>query len=86
MPISLTPQTQRLLEEQMKKGGYPTPEDAIRAGLASLELHGDFAPGELDKLLAEGEADLARGDLLDGEEVFRELDALSTSRRQDRSR
>jgi hypothetical protein len=41
-----------------------------------------FAAGELDRLLAEGEADIANGRLHDGEEVFRELNALSADRRR----
>jgi len=63
----------------MKSGGYSTPKDALLAGLASLEQQekfGDFAPGELDKLLAEGEADIEKGDLVDAEEVFAELRQL----------
>lgn len=42
---------------------------------------GNFAPGELDRLLAEGEADIERGDLHDGDEAFRELDELSAALR-----
>ncbi|HZZ41303.1 MAG TPA: hypothetical protein VFE58_00060 [Tepidisphaeraceae bacterium] len=84
MSISLTLQTQKMVEEQMKKGGYPNPDEAVRAGLASLELHGDFEPGELERLLAEGEADIERGDLHDGEEIFRELSKRSQSRREGR--
>lgn len=57
----------------MKKGGYNSPDDVVRAGLASLELHGDFEPGELERLLTEGEADIQRGNLRDGEEILREM-------------
>jgi Arc/MetJ-type ribon-helix-helix transcriptional regulator len=81
MTISLSPKAQQALEERMKRGGYATPEDALLAGLASLEqqeTYGDFAPGELDKLLAEAEADIERGDLVDAEEVFDELRKLGT--------
>ncbi len=59
------------------------------AGLAVLEQHfrlGEFSSGELDRLLAEGEADIERGDVHDGEEVFREIDQLSAARRQNSSR
>ena len=84
MNISLTPQTQKLVEEQMKKGGYDSPDDVVRAGLASLEMHGDFEPGELDRLLEEGEADVARGDLHDGDEVFREIAKISSARLEGR--
>lgn len=73
MNLALAPETERLIEERMKRGGYATPDDVVRAALATLEQHeqsGDFAPGELDRLLAAGEAG---GDALDGEQVLREL-------------
>ena len=34
------------------------------------ERFGDFAPGELDETLAEGEASIARDGTLDGEAAF----------------
>ena len=83
MTISLSPQAQQALEERMKLGGYATAEEAVLAGLASLEQQeslGDFSPGELDALLAEGEADIQSGDLLDADEVFNELRKLSARR------
>ncbi len=82
MNIILRPETERLLEEQLKKTGYQSVDELVRAGITSLEIHGDFAPGELDRLLAEGEADLAAGHVVDGEQVFRELDQMSASRRE----
>ena len=51
-------------------------------GITSLQIHGDFAPGELEHLLAEGEADIAAGHLVDGEQVFRELDQMSRRSRR----
>lgn len=83
MNISLSPKAQKALEERMKRGGYSTPEDALLAGLASPEQQerfGDFAAGELDKLLAEGEADIQRGNVLDADEVFAELRQLGSAR------
>ncbi len=32
MNLALSPETQKLLQERMSKGGYLTPEDAVRAG------------------------------------------------------
>ena len=58
MNVTLSPDTQKLIEERMKAGGYAVPEEVIRAGLASLEqgeTYGDFAPGEWEDLLAQGE-------------------------------
>jgi putative addiction module CopG family antidote len=76
MSMSLSPETLKLVEERMKRGGYASPDDVILAALASLERQetgGDFAPGELDDLLAEGERS---GEALDGEQVLAELREL----------
>jgi hypothetical protein len=47
------------------------------------EPTGDLTGSDLDELLAVGEADLARGDIYDGDEVFDELDKLSEKRRRE---
>lgn len=73
MHLTLTPETRQLIEERMKRGGYATAEDVLRAALATLEQQeqlGDFAAGEWDQLLAQGEAG---GASLDGEQVFIKL-------------
>src|SRR5215218_3674888 len=70
MNISLSPDVQKLLEARMREGGYASPEDVILAALGALQQvqdFGDFAPGELDALLAEGEAS---GPPMDGEQAF----------------
>jgi len=69
-------ETQKLLQECMKKGGYQHADDAVRAGLIYLRQHirgGEFAPRELTSLLAEADTDIDNGNLIDGEEVFREI-------------
>lgn len=75
MSVILNDRTQRLIEEQLGRGGYATPDDVVQAALASLNQQqnlGGFAPGELDALLALGEADIERGDLLDGDQALAE--------------
>jgi hypothetical protein len=58
----------------MKRGGYQKPDDAVRAGLAYLRQHeetDDFAPGELDRLLAVADLEIESGQLIDGESALR---------------
>jgi putative addiction module CopG family antidote len=84
MNVTLSPDTQKLIEDRMKSGGYSTPEEVIRAGLASLqqgETHGDFAPGELEELLAQGERSIAERGTVPAETVFAELLRRSEQRR-----
>jgi antitoxin ParD1/3/4 len=78
---------QKFVEQKLKAGEYSSAEAVIEAGLASLERQEaarQFEPGELDDLLAEGERDIERGDLVDGEGVFAELDETSAARRRSR--
>lgn len=73
MNVSLSPEMQRYVDEKVRSGQYSRPEDVIHAGLGSLisqENFGDFAPGELDKLLAEGEQSVGQAGWLDGEDEF----------------
>jgi antitoxin ParD1/3/4 len=74
MNLSLSQDVQKLIEERVRSGKYATPEDVVAAALQTLdqqERFGDFAPGELDDLLAEGESNLAQEGTLDGAEAFR---------------
>jgi len=42
MTIALSPRTQKLLEEQMEKGGFSTPDEALHTALQALaELRGE---------------------------------------------
>lgn len=84
MTLSLPPHIQRAIEERIKSGKYATPEDVVAAAVTSLvqqEQSDSFGPGELDELLAEGERDIERGDVLDADEAFAELRRLSAERR-----
>lgn len=61
MNVTIRPDIQAFVDEKIRSGQYATPEDVIRAGLVALQQHesfGDFVPGELDELIAEGERSL----------------------------
>jgi antitoxin ParD1/3/4 len=86
MTLQLKPNLQKYVDEQVQSGSYDSADEVVAAGLAALQQQKRevFGPGELDKLLAEGLADIERGDLHDGEAVFRELDELSATRRSEK--
>lgn len=74
MNLSLDPKLQQLIEARVKSGQYASAEDVVAAALLSLdqqERFGDFGPGELDRLLAEGERSITEDGTLDGDEAFR---------------
>ncbi|HSU68576.1 MAG TPA: type II toxin-antitoxin system ParD family antitoxin [Tepidisphaeraceae bacterium] len=84
--VALSDELQRLIEDRMRQGGYASADDVIRAGLAMLEQQDRFeqwAPGELDALLAVGVADIEAGRVHDSEEVFREIAEMSEKRRRE---
>ena len=81
MEIELHPKAQEMIEERIKKGMYKTPGDVIFAALGALqsvESFGDFEPGELQRLIEEGENS---GPLLDLDQVFAEIRALGAQRK-----
>ncbi len=76
MNLSLNQNAEQLIAQHLKSGKYASPEDVVTAALHALaheENANEFAPGEWDALLAEGEAS---GKPLDGQAVLAELRAL----------
>jgi antitoxin ParD1/3/4 len=72
MEIVLKPELQRYVEQQVRSGKYAAVEDVVAAALVRQmqdERLDQFLPGELDELLAAGEADLERGDVVTLEEA-----------------
>jgi Arc/MetJ-type ribon-helix-helix transcriptional regulator len=84
MEFSLPAKFRRLIEERVRSGKYATPEDVVKAALTTLDQNdrfGDFAPGELDRLIEEGERSLKREGPISGESVFKEIRQRSARRR-----
>lgn len=79
MDITLTPELQKFVDRKVQDGDYSSAEELIRAGIERL-MHDDFVPGELAALIAVGEAELQRGDVVDGDTVFKELRAMRQQR------
>ena len=76
MQLSLPAEIQREIEERVKSGKYRSAEEVVTAAVATLkqqESYGNFAAGELDTLLAEAQAAIEGGDVVDGDAAFAEL-------------
>lgn len=74
MVVSLSRRTQKLVERRIAQGRYESPDEVVQAALVVLEQQeslGDFAPGKLTRLLAEGERSIKRHGTLDGERALR---------------
>ena len=75
MTIFLPPDLQTLVEEKIR-------HEVVRAALDHfLRQDDNFAPGELDALLAAGTANLEAGNVYSGDAVFEEIRRLSAHRR-----
>ena len=83
MQISLhRPDMEQFVEEKGKSGEYATPKAVIENALETLRVYQMSLPSgeDLRQLIAEGQAEADRGELLDGEEVFGKLLAGNAQR------
>jgi Arc/MetJ-type ribon-helix-helix transcriptional regulator len=75
MDLTLKPELQRFVDEQVRSGRFPTAVEVLEAGLARLML--DPAGDELDDedvaAIEESEQQIARGEDLDWREVSAKL-------------
>ena len=74
MDISISPQTQRLLEERMKERADSSPDDVIRAALETLESQAleDLDPETL-AAIDRAEEGIAGGEGMPADEAFAQL-------------
>ncbi len=82
MTFSLPPHLERQILDRVESGRYQSAEDVISAALSSLDQQesiGDFAPGELDRLMEEGKRS---GPPIPAEKVFAKIRELSAQQRR----
>ena len=83
--ISLTPELGAFLQSRVKSGRYQTTSEVVREALRLLERQEqdrEQALRQLKTKLERGAAQAARGELLDGDQVFEELRGLIHQRKQ----
>ena len=75
MNVSLKPELEKYVEEQVRTGRFASAAEVLEAGLARLML--DPVPDELDAAdlaaIEESEGQIARGEDLDWKQVSKEL-------------
>ena len=74
MQISLTKEQEDWLHSQVAEGRYATMEEAIAAAIDLLQTESDDVAW-LKPLVAEGLAELDRGEAVPGHEVFAHIEA-----------
>ena len=89
MKLSLPPKVRNWIEQRVSSGKYASAEDVVHAAIAQLdrqERFGDFAPGELDRLLDEGEQSIRTEGTVEGTKVFARIRQRSAQRRASKRR
>lgn len=77
MTVQLTPELERLIEDKLKSGRYGSASEIVRVALRLLEEHDRLQQvwaEDMRQKIAEGLDQLNKGERLDGEEVFDELE------------
>jgi hypothetical protein len=89
MDVTLKPELERLVEDEVKSGRSPDPNDffnrAVYHYVLARDLGEEYTPEEIDGMISEGMDDIERGDTIEGEEAFRQLRAYSSERRRQRA-
>jgi antitoxin ParD1/3/4 len=89
MNITLPPKARKLVNDRIKSGRYASPEEVVLAGLTSLrqqEELGGFSPGELERLVAEGEGSIEREGTVSADDVFSGLRRRARAAKQGNGR
>jgi antitoxin ParD1/3/4 len=88
MNITLNPEVEKLIDDEVKSGRYADPAEflnkAVQHFVLARDLGQQFSPEEVDKLIAEGLEDLDANGGIDGEDFFRQMATHSDAVRQAR--
>jgi Arc/MetJ-type ribon-helix-helix transcriptional regulator len=82
MVVSLNSELQKLVDEKVKAGLFPSAEALVNSAVVQVVAGDDLEPAEMEALLAVGEQQAREGKLVDGEEAFARLKARSDARRR----
>ncbi len=84
MNVNLTPELEKLIQDKVKSGLYNNQSEVVREALRLLVEKDELRLAHLAELrtaLSEGLEQANRGELLDGDEVIREMRAFLNARR-----
>ena len=82
MVVSLKPELQKIVEDKVKAGLFPSAEALVNSAVEQMLAGDDLEPGEMEKLLTSGEEDARDGRFVDGAEAFARVRARSEARRK----
>ena len=86
MNVSLKPELEKLIDDEVKSGRSTNVNEflnrAVYHYLVAWDLGEEYTREEIDRMIAEGLEDIERGDTVEGEEAFRQLRTYSAERRR----
>jgi antitoxin ParD1/3/4 len=89
MNVTLKPELEKLIEEEVKSGRSTDPNEfldkAVYHFVLARDLGEEYSRDEIEEKIARGLAQAERGETIDGEEAFRQLRAYSAERRRHRA-
>jgi Arc/MetJ-type ribon-helix-helix transcriptional regulator len=84
MNVTLKPELERLIDEEVKAGRSADPDDflnrAVYHYVVARDLGQEYTAHEIDRLIAEGMDEIERGETIDGEEAFGQLREFAAQR------
>ncbi|AVH71846.1 type II toxin-antitoxin system ParD family antitoxin [Nostoc sp. 'Lobaria pulmonaria (5183) cyanobiont'] len=88
MYVSLTPELEQFIQSQVESGKYSSSEEVILAAIKQLEVRENIYKGrfeELQRLIMIGVEASERGEVIDGETLFHQLQQKLQERREQAS-
>jgi len=86
MNVILKPELAKVVEDDVKSGRSTDPAEFINKAVyhyvVARDLGEVFTPEEIDQMISEGLDDIERGNVIEGEEAFRQLRELSANSRR----
>lgn len=87
MNVHLTPELEKLVQKKVETGSYNSASEVVREALRLMQERDDLLllrKEEIRKQIADGYASLRRGEVIEGEEAFRQLDERHERHRRGR--
>ncbi len=89
MQLNVPPDLETLINERLSSGGYASAEDVLRRALEAQDAEESWTDEErraLSSHIEEGYLQAERGELVDGDEARREIQAMKDNWLQERAR
>lgn len=84
MTVTLSDDAQRLVCQLLEAGSFSSVQEAVETAIRAMTplAPSEFDPGEMDQLIAEGEASIRSDGVIVASQVFADLRILSEAHRK----